>query len=121
VLVGSEAKVLDGFSGVLWSSEEEGVASGWGTESQLVQSQNFTTSSKDASTGGSSETEGSNADLGNGQETVVIGDSANNDDGSLLLLSRLGSDSGDRDGRSVDTGHKESSQNDLVEGGIGTT
>jgi len=95
MLVGSEAKVLDGLSGVLWSSEEEGVASGWGTESQLVQSQNFTTGSKDAGTGGSSETECSNAELGNGQETVVIGDSANDDNGSLLLLSSMGSDSGD--------------------------
>lgn len=34
--VGSEAEVLDGLAGVLWSSEEEGVCSGWGALRKLL-------------------------------------------------------------------------------------
>jgi len=116
VLVWSEAEVLDSFSGILWASEENGVAASWRSESQLIQCQNLTSGSKNAGTGGSGEAESSYANLGNGEETVVIGDSANDDNGSLLLLGGLGSNSRDRDGGSVDAGHKKSAENDFVEG-----
>ena len=118
MLVGSETEMLDSLSGVLWSSEENGVASSWGSESQLIQGQGPTTGGKNAGTGGSSEAESSNADLWDGQKTVVISDGSDDDNGSLLLLVGLGCDSGDGNGRSVDTGHKKSAENDLVEGGF---
>src|SRR3954447_9174336 len=99
----TKAKVLDGLSGVLGSSEEEGVASGRSTESQLIEGQDFSTSGDDARTGSSSEAEGRNAELGDGQETVVIGDGANNNDGLVVRLLRgVRNDSGDRDRGSVD-------------------
>lgn len=116
MLVGTKAKVLDSLSGVLGTSEEEGVASGRGTESQLIESQNLPTSSNNTRTGGSSEAEGCNAELWNCQETVVIGDSANNDDGLVVRLLRgVRDDSGDRNWRSVDAGHKKAAEHNLVE------
>jgi len=84
VLVRTETEMLDCLSGVLWSTEEKSVASSWGTLSQLIQSQSLTTSCKDASTGGSGEAESSNAELWDGQETVVIGDGTDNDN-SLVV------------------------------------
>lgn len=82
----------------------------------MIQSQSLTTGGKNAGTGRSGKSESGNADLWDGKEAVVIGDSANDDNGSLLLLVGLGCDSGDRNGRSVDAGHKKSAEDNLVEG-----
>jgi len=73
----------------------------------LIQSQSLSTSSENAGTSSGGESESSNAELGDGQQTVVIGNSAN-DDHSLVvrLLGYVGNDSGDRNGGSIDTGHK---------------
>lgn len=121
VLVWSHAEVLDSLSRVLWSSEEKGVASSWSSQRQLIKSQSLTTSSDNASTGCSSESESSNAELGDGQETVVISDGANNHNGLVVgLLGGVADDSGYRDRRSVNAGHKESAKNNLVEGGVGS-
>jgi hypothetical protein len=112
----TKAKVLDGLSGVLGTSEEKGIASGRSSEGQLIESQNFSTSSDNARTGSSSEAEGRNAELWDGQETVVIGDGANNNDGLVVRLLRgVRNDSGDRNWRSVDAGHEQAAEDDLVE------
>jgi len=95
VAVGSKTEMLESFSGVLWSSEEESVASGWCSESQLIQCQYFSTSGKDAGTSGCSESESSDAELGYRKKTVVIGNCTNNHDGSLLFLLSLGNNAGD--------------------------
>jgi hypothetical protein len=113
--------MLESFSGVLWTSEEQGVASGWGSECQLIQCQAFSSSSNDASTRSSSKAESCNAELWDSQEAVVISDSTNNNDGLVVrLLGDVGLNSGNRDRRSVDTGHEKSAENDLVEGGFGS-
>lgn len=65
VLVWSKAEVLDSLSGVLGSSEEKGVATSGGSQGQLIDGQSLTTSGKDAGTGGSSEAESCNTELGN--------------------------------------------------------
>jgi len=84
VLVWSHAKVLNSLSGVLWSSKEESVASGRGSQGQLIESQGLSPSGKDARTSGSSEAESSHAELGDGQETIVIGDGADHNDGLVV-------------------------------------
>lgn len=86
MLVGTEAKVLDGLSGVLGASEEQGVASSGCTESKLVQGQGLTTSSQDTGPSSSSEAESSNAKLGDSQETVVIRDGTNDHDSLVVGL-----------------------------------
>ena len=120
MLVRTEAEVLDSLSGVLGATEEQGVASGRRTESKLVQGQDLTTSSHNAGTSGSSEAESSNAELGDGQETVVISDGTNNHNGLVVgLLGSVGDNSRDGDRWSVDAGHKKAAENDLVEGRLG--
>ena len=113
--------MLECLSGVLWSSEEQGVASGGSAESQLIQSQGLTSSSNDAGTSSSSESESGNAELGDGQETVVIGDGTDDTTVRLSVLARLVSNNArDGDGWSVDAGHEEAAENDLVEGRVGS-
>lgn len=113
----SEAKVLDSLSSILGPSKEEGVASGGGSQGQLIQSQNFPSCSKDACTSRCGESKGSDTELGDSQESVVISDCADNDNGLVVrLFGGVRNDSGDRDRRAVDAGHKESAENDLVEG-----
>lgn len=122
MLVGSKAKVLDGLSGVLWSSQQESVASSRSTLSQLIQSQGLTTGSDDASTGGSGETESGNAELGDSQETVVISDGTNDDNGLVVgFLRGVGGNSREGDGRAIDARHEKAAENDFVEGRVGTT
>ncbi len=84
MLVWSEAEVLNSLSGVLGSSETERVASSRSSKGQLIQSQSLTSGSNNASTGSGGESESGNTELGDGQEAVVIGDSAN-DDNSLVV------------------------------------
>ena len=121
MLVGTEAKVLERFSGVLGASQKQGVASSRGAESKLVQGQGLTTSSQDTGASSSGEAESSNAEFGDGQETVVVSDSAYNH--NRLAIGRLGSigdNSRDGDRRPVDAGHKETAEDDLVEGRVGS-
>ena len=119
--VGTEAEVLDSLTGVLGATEDQGVASGGSTESKLVQSDGLTASSDNAGTGGGGESQSSDGHLGALEQTVVIGDGTDNDDGSLLtLLVDVGDNSGQGDGRSVDLGRKQTSENNLVERGIGS-
>lgn len=120
MLVRTEAEVLEGLTAVLGSTEDQGVAAGRSTESKLIQGDGLTTGSDNAGTGGGSEAEGGNGGLGEGQETVVIGDGADDDDGALLLLADVGNNAGEGNGRAVDLGHEKSSENNLVEGGIGS-
>jgi len=117
VLVWSETEVLDGLSGIFGSSEQQGVASSGCLQSQLIQSQDFSTSSKDASPSCSGESESCNGELGDSQETVVISDCANDHNDLVIgLLGCVGDNSRDGDRGSVDAGHEKSAENDLIEG-----
>jgi len=120
MLVGSEAEVLNSLSGVLGSSEKECVASSRSSKGQLIQSQSLTSGSNNAGTGSGSESESGYTELGDGQETVVIGNGANDDNGLVVgLLGGVRDDSRDGNGRSVDARHKKTAQDDLIEGRVG--
>ncbi|KAL4903747.1 hypothetical protein BDW74DRAFT_39093 [Aspergillus multicolor] len=116
VLVGTEAEVLHGLSGVLGSTEEEGVGSGRGAKSELVQSKSLTTGLLNTGSGSRSEAQGGHRKLGNSEETVVIGNGADDDDGlALVRLGHVGSDAGKRHRGAVDAGHEKAAQHNLVE------
>lgn len=121
VLVGAHAEVLNGLTGVLGTAEQQGVAAGRGTQSELVQGEGLTTGGQDASAGSGGEAESSDAQLGDFEKTVVIGDGADNNDGLALLALGLANNARDRDRGSVDTRHKEAAEDDLVERGLSTT
>jgi hypothetical protein len=122
VLVGTHTKVLDGFTVVLGTTDKDGVGTGGGTESQLIEGDDFTTSLQDTGLGSLGHMESSQRQLGQVQKTGVIGDGADNDKGlvgDILLGSVLGQ-TGHGDRRTVDAGHKETLQDNLVKVGIGT-
>lgn len=120
MLVGTHAEVLNSLTSVLRSTEEEGVASGRSAESKLIQGEDLTTGGQDAGAGSGGEAEGGDAQLGDGQETVVVGDGADDDDGLVVgLLGDVGDDPGERHGGPVDAGHEEAAEDDLVEGRLG--
>jgi hypothetical protein len=119
VLVGTHTKVLDGLTRVLGTADKDSVGTSRSTESQLIQGQDFTTSLQDTSLGSLGEVKSSNRELGEVKKTRVISDGTNNDNGLTLLV--VFNNAGDSDRRTVDTRHKETLQNDLVEVGIGTT
>lgn len=118
VLVGTEAEVLDGLASVLGATEKEGVGTSGLLEGELVEGDGLATGSLDASTGSGGEAEGSNRDLGDGQETVVIGDGTDNNDGLLLVALEVGGNARDGHGRTVDAGHEQPAEHDLVEGRV---
>ena len=81
--------MLDSLTSILGASEEKGVASGGGTESQLIQSQSLSSRSENAGSSSGGEAESSDAEFGDGQEAVVIGDGANNNDCALVIFAGL--------------------------------
>jgi hypothetical protein len=83
--VGTKAEVLDGLTGVLGSTEEEGVGSSGEAGSDLVNGEGLTTGLQDAGTGRRSEAESRDGELGELEETVVVSDGADNDDGLSLV------------------------------------
>jgi hypothetical protein len=94
VLVRSETKVLNGFSGVLWSSQQQSIASSRRSQSQLVKGQDFPASSKNPCSRGCGEAESGNAELWHSQEAIIIRNSANDDNSFVVrLLGRVGHDS----------------------------
>ena len=119
VLMGTHTEVLDGLARVLSTTDEDGVGTSGGTESQLIQGQNLTTSLQDTGLGGLGEVKGSNRELGEVQKTRVIGDGTDNNNGLTFLV--VLDNARNSDGRTVDARHKETLQDNLVEVGISTT
>jgi hypothetical protein len=56
--------MLDGLTGVLGATEEDGVGASWGTKGKLIDGEGLTTDSLDAGTGRGSEAESSDGELG---------------------------------------------------------
>lgn len=121
MLVRAETEMFDRLTSVLGTAEEEGVGASGLLERKLVESERLATSSEDACAGRGGEAEGSDGELGNLEETVVVRDGADNDD-SLALVAALdvGDNARDRHGRAVDAAHEQPAENDLVEGRVGT-
>jgi hypothetical protein len=72
--VGTEAEVLDGLTGVLGSTEEEGVGSSGEAGSDLVDGEGLTTGLLDACASRGSEAESRNGELGELSQTDVVSD-----------------------------------------------
>ena len=85
VLVGTHTEVLDGFTAVLSTTDQDGVGTSRGTKSQLIQSQDFTTSLQDTGLGGLGNGKSSDGKLRNFQKTRVISNLTNNNQGFAFL------------------------------------
>jgi hypothetical protein len=121
VLVRAHAEVLDRLTRVLGTPKEESVGTGGLLLAELVESESLTTGGGDTSASRGGEAQSSDGDLGDGQNAVVIRDSADDDDRLLLIaVLEVGNDARQRHGRAVDTAHEQAAQDDLVEGRLGT-
>ena len=117
--------MLDGLTSVLGTSQQDDIAASRVSQSQLVQSQSLTTGLLDPGTGSGGESESSDVQFGDSQESVVVGDGA--DDRNCLafvcLLCALGlclgDKSRDRHWWSVDARLEQSLEDNFVEVGVG--
>lgn len=97
------------------SSQQEGVGTSGSLHNEFINGLALATSFGDAGTGTLGEAEGSNVDLGAVQNTFVIGDGANNNDGSVSFGAKVLDDLGDGDRGSVGAGGDESAEDGLGE------
>lgn len=119
----AETEVSNRLSGVAGTSEDQGVLTLGGSESQLVQGDGLTTGLDDLGLGTGSESQSGDGGLGELQQSVVVGNGTNNNDGLLVrTLAVEGSrDSSNGHGGSVDLRQEQRSQDDLVEGGVSSS
>jgi len=120
--VRSETKVLNGLTGVFGSPQQDSVGASWGPQGELVESDSLTTGSNNSGTGGCGEPQCRNGELGDGQGTVIVCDSPDNNDGLVelggLLMGDILEDPGDGDWWAVDLGHEKAAEYNLVEVGV---
>jgi hypothetical protein len=119
VLAVNTTEVTEGLAGTTRTLEENGGGTSGALKSKLVEGQDAAAGLNDASAGSLGDAESGNVQLGDLQKSGVVGDGAN-DNGdvlSILSLEVLG-DLAKRDGGSVDTGHTESLEDNLVEVGL---
>lgn len=104
----SLTEVLEGSAGSTSTLEQQGVLAGGCTQGQLIESQNLSASLQDALASCLGDMEGAQRHLGNGQQTVIIGNGANNNHGRLWLIGGLeeASDALQRHWGPVDTAHE---------------
>lgn len=124
VLVRTKAEVLNSLTGVLLATDKDSVGTSGGTGSELVKGKALTASSLDTSAGSVGETKGSNRELGELKNAVVVSDGADNDNGLGGLGGRGGNatlrlgevdHARNRNGGLVDLGHIEAAEDGLVE------
>lgn len=84
--VGTEAEVLDSLTGVLGATDEDDVGASGGTGGELVEGEALTAGLDDAGAGGGGEAQSADGELGNLEETRVVGDLGDGGDGLALEL-----------------------------------
>ena len=129
VFVRTEAEVLHGFTSVLRTTDQNGVAAGRGSHRKLVKGERFAASSLNTSAGSIGETQSSNAQLRQFQKAVVISDGAHHNDrfgvlatalSHAALVARKVHHTRHRDRWAVDLRHKQATKNRLVESRVST-
>ena len=122
-LVWTHTEVSNSFSGVSWTSQDQSVLTLWSSDSQLIQSDTFTTSLDNLGSGTSSESQSSNGGLWEVVDSGIIGNGTNNDNSlvSRTFLLQSSRNSRSRNRWSVDLRQEQSLQNNLVEWSISTT
>jgi hypothetical protein len=118
--------VLDGLTSVAGTTEEEGVGTGRLAESKLVESEALSSGLLDTGASSAGESEGGDRELGDFDETSVVGDGTDGDDGvlvgvGLVRLGNLTSNARDRKRGTVDLGLIQPPQDDLVEPRLSAT
>lgn len=119
----SFAEVLEGSTGGTSTLEQQGVLASGRTQGQLIQSQHLTAGLQDALASRLGDMQGAQRQLGDHQQTGVIGNGTNNHNGRLWLVGCLeeASDALQRHWWPVYSAHEQTFQDDTVELLVGTT
>lgn len=118
----TEAEVLDGLTGGALAAEEDGVGAGGRTGGELLEREGLAAGGGDAGTGGGGEAQGGDGEGlagGEGGQTDVVGDGADEDEDLVGRLSAaaglLLDEAGERERGPVDLGLEEAAEDDAVE------
>lgn len=115
------AEVTNGVTGVLSTTQQHGVGTLGGTQSQLIQSDALTTSLDDSSSGSLGESQSSNGQLRDLQQALIISDGTNNNSGLAILAVHVSGKSGDGNRGVINSGHSQSLDNGSSELGLSTS
>merc|ERR1719245_1905926 len=117
------SEMLDSLTGLAGSLKEQSVLASWGSQSQLVKSDNFSSSFQDSLASLLSDSKGTDSHLWDLEDSDVIGDGSNNDSDlvSISGLLHVADQTGDGERGTVDLAHEEPLEDDLVELGLGSS
>merc|ERR1719245_206565 len=117
------SEMLDSLTGLAGSLEEQSVLACGSSQSQLIKSDNFSSSFQDSLASLLGDSEGTDGHLWDLEDSDVIGDGSNNDSDlvSISGLLHVADQTGDGERRTVDLAHEEPLQDDLVELGLGSS
>ena len=101
--------------GLIW------VLTSWRLHNELVEGHALATSLGDSGSSGLSESESSNGELGNLEHSLIIGNGGNDDDSSVLVLSKVLHKLGEGERWSVNSGGNKSSEDGLAELGVSSS
>lgn len=118
-----EPKMLHGLPRILWSSKQHAVTSSGGSQCQLINRQALSARFLDSRACRRGKTQSGNGEFRYFEQTVVIGDGADYDEGFGILgrVRGVSSQTGKGDGGTIDAGGEEAAEEDLVERGVGAT
>ncbi len=121
-------KMLDRLARILRSSQQQRITPRRRPECQLIKRQTLASSLLDASARGGGEVESGDCEFWNCEQTGVVGNSADDNEGALGGLHFFGGaaagehgEAGEGEGGTVDAGHEEAAEDYFVEVGVGTT
>jgi len=114
-------KVFDGLPSILLSSQQKCITTLRSSESQLIQSNDFTTRLLNSLTSSLGNSQSSNTQLRNLQHSHIIRDRSNDHNRLILVLLGAGdltADETEGDGRTVNSRLKEAFEDGFVELGV---
>ena len=119
MLVGAHAEVLDGLARVPLAAEQDGVRAGGRAHGELIEGEDLAAGLEDALPGSGGEAEGGDRELGDFDQTDIVGDGADDDDDLAVAASVVGllCDAREGEGRAVDLGEEEAVEDGLYSEG----
>lgn len=121
VLTMDSTEVLEDGTSTAGTLQQNSLATSGALEGKLIEGDNLTAGLLDTGAGSLSNVEGSDGNLGAGEDAVIISDGSDDDEDGLGGLSlSMRSELLEGDGRSVGAGHNQAAEDDLVEVSLGT-
>lgn len=111
----SSTKVLVSFTAVFGSAEENSVFAGGCDEGELIKGKDLAACLEDTGTSGLGDAESDDSELGDFQESDIVGDRADKDSNFIFFTCHELDKFGEGERWAVHLGHEEASEDDFVE------